>query len=156
MKGPPFSGSGPLLWALAAGAGIPFMAVLNGALARALGGTAAAVVATCLTGLCASLIVLLLSGPPPTMPQIVGASPLLWCGGLIVAFYLQSVSRLAPVLGATNTILLIMIAQLCTSALIDHCGSFGIPVRRLGFWRIVGLLLVATGFAAMRYAESRD
>jgi bacterial/archaeal transporter family-2 protein len=150
----PIGTSGYALWALAAGVGIPVMAVLNGALARALGSTAAAVMATCLVGLCTSVTIMLLSGRAPSIAQLLAAPPSLWCGGLIVAFYLYSVARLAPALGAANTILLIMVAQLTTSALIDHFGWLGMPVHRLDAWRTVGLLLVAMGFVTMQGSDS--
>ena len=61
-----------------------------------------------------------------------------------------------PVLGASGTILAIMLAQSCASAAIDHYGLLSVPVRRIGAWRIAGLSLIAAGFALIRYADAGD
>ncbi len=99
------------LWSAAAGALIPFMAVLNSRLGKQLGEPIHAAALLFAIGLtvviCASLI---LTGRLPDLKGIANASPFDFAGGLIVAFYVTSVTFLVPRFGVGNTILFVMTA----------------------------------------------
>ena len=58
----------------------------------------------------------------PNLVQVAAAPPHLWCGGLIVAGYVLSVTAIVPRFGVGNAILFIMVAQILTSAASDHLG----------------------------------
>lgn len=63
-------------WALAAGAWIPLMAILNAGLARAAGGTIQATILLFATGLAASLLLAALTtAPMPSLRMLAGAAP---------------------------------------------------------------------------------
>ncbi len=110
------------LWAFAAGALIPLMAILNAGLARGVGGPIQAAVilfATGLVGITAGCcggngahsgaVGDRLASRPPSTPA-----------ALIVAFYVLSITFLAPRFGVGNAILFAVTAQLFCSAAIDH------------------------------------
>ena len=120
------SGSYPAyaLWAFAAGVLIPVMAVLNGTLSRATGNPYLATVVLFAVGLVVSATVLAFKGFDGAQ-NLTRVSPLLYLGGVIVAFYVLSVSVLAPRFGVGNTILFVVAAQVVTSAIIDHFACSG-------------------------------
>lgn len=133
------------LWALAAGAGIPVMASLNGALARTLGNTPAAAAVLFLVGFLVCGLVLLTTGGASSLARLFQSPPSLFAGGLIVAFYILSVTHLAPRFGVANTILFVMVAQIVTSSLIDHFGVFGASQRPITIQRLAGLAIILAG-----------
>jgi bacterial/archaeal transporter family-2 protein len=125
------------IWAFAAGALIPLMANLNAGLARATGGMIQATVLLFATGLAASLLLAAI-----TMARI---APVNYAGGLIVGFYVLSITFIAPRFGVGNAILFAVTAQLGTSALIDHFALAGAALRPVTLMRVVGLLIVIAG-----------
>lgn len=137
---------GYALWAAAAGALIPVMAILNGTLARATGQPAVAATILFAVGFSACLLFSLLSGARG-LGAIDTAPPRAFAGGLIVAFYVVSVTLLAPRFGIGNTILFVMVAQIVTSAAIDHFALFGAAQREVTSMRIVGLVVMVSGLA---------
>lgn len=133
-------------WAAAAGALIPFMAILNGRLGRALGEEVHAPVILFAVGLVTSLTVALLTtGTIPDLRLAASARPVDFAGGSIVAGYVISVTLLAPRFGIGNAILFVMTAQIITSAAIDHFGLLGAEVRSIGLLRIAGIAVMLAG-----------
>lgn len=141
------------LWAFVAGAGIPIMASLNGALARVVGSTPAAAVVLFALGLLVSFGVLLASGTLPSAAAWQQVPPQAYSGGLIVAFYILSVTFLTPRFGVGNTILFVMVAQIITSSLIDHFGVLGAVQRPLQPLRIIGLVILLVGLAVTQLSS---
>lgn len=134
------------LWAAAAGALIPVMAVLNARLGRTLGEPAHAAVVLFAVGFaCAVLASLLVIGRLPDVSRLAAASPIDLAGGTIVAFYVLSITTLAPRLGVGNAILFAVAAQILTSAAIDQFGLFGAAVRPVSLARLGGLALLIAG-----------
>jgi bacterial/archaeal transporter family-2 protein len=133
-------------WALAAGALIPLMAILNAGLARAAGGTAQATVLLFATGLAAALVFAAATAAPiPSLQSLARAAPANYAGGLIVAFYILSITFLSPRFGVGNAILFAVTAQLLTSAVIDHFALAGATPRPVTVMRAVGLLIMVSG-----------
>jgi transporter family-2 protein len=132
-------------WAFAAGALIPVMAALNGGLGRGLGSPVWATVVLFGIGLAASLIVAALSATPPPWTSFQHAPPLQYVGGLIVAFYVLSATYLAPRFGVGPTVLLVVTAQIITSALIGQFGWLDAPRQPVDAQRAVGLTLMVAG-----------
>lgn len=141
-------------WAFAAGAGIPVMASLNGALARSIGSTPAAAAILFTVGLAVTGLVLATSGGAGALAGLAKSPTYLLAGGLIVAFYILSVTHLTPRLGVANTILFVMVAQIVTSSLIDHFGVFGAAVRPLDTVRLLGLTILLAGLAITQLTRS--
>ena len=144
-----------LLWllALVAGALIPIQAAANAALSKSIQGNVpfAALTLFVVAGVASAAVVLLAGSPiPPT--AIWRAAP--WwsyLGGFIVAFYVLSITFLAPRLGVGTAISLIVAGQIVAALTIDHFGLLRSPVFPLTLTRLVGAVLMAVGvFLALR------
>jgi transporter family-2 protein len=144
------------LWAALAGAFIPVMAVLNARLGRALGEPLhACVVLFAVALVAAGGASLIVTGRLPNPTALLGAAPITFAGGLIVAFYVVSVTLLAPRFGVGNVILFAMCAQIMVSAAVDHFGLFGVAVRPLNLARVAGILILLAGLAITQTASGR-
>jgi transporter family-2 protein len=142
------------LWAFAAGALIPLMAILNAGLARAVGGPVQAAVCLFTVGLLTSLLVAAMATTRiPALPTIVRIPPVHFAGGVIVAFYVLSITFLAPRFGVGNAILFAVTAQLISSATIDHYALAGAPLRPLTSIRVLGLIIVIVGLVLTQMAD---
>lgn len=148
--------AGYALWAAAAGALIPFMAILNGRLGRTLGDPLLAPVLLFAVGFMVALTVgLVATGQVPDLRLALRARPIDLAGGAIVAGYVISVTLLAPRFGIGNAILFVMTAQIFTSALIDHYGLLGAVLRPVTTHRLIGLAIMVLGLALSQYTPSR-
>jgi bacterial/archaeal transporter family-2 protein len=144
------------LWAMAAGALIPVMAVLNAKLGRTLGAPLHAVaVLLCVALLAAVLLSLLVTKSWPKSELLLAADPISLAGGLIVFFYVVSATLLAPRFGVGNLILFAVAAQIITSAVIDHFGWLGAPVRPVGWLRLLGIALLLAGLSIAQMAAQK-
>jgi transporter family-2 protein len=144
------------LWAAAAGAFIPVMAVLNARLGKALGAPAQAPVILFAIALAVALAAsAALTGALPSPAGLRASAPVTYLGGVIVAFYVISVTILAPRFGIGNTILFAMIAQILTAATIDHFGLFGAAIRPVTALRAGGLALLLLGLVITQLADRR-
>ena len=143
-------------WAFAAGALIPVMGSLNGQLSRALGGAPAAATVLFTVARTAVMITFaILRQAVPSADQLASAPGQLYLGGLIVAFYVVSVTVLVPQFGVGNTILFAMTAQIFMSAAMDHFGLFGAAVRPVSLLRLSGLALMLAGLAIAQLSHTR-
>ncbi len=134
------------IWAACAGAFIPVMAVLNVRLGKALGEPVHAAFLLFAVGLVATgLASVLLTGRLPSLTLMGHVEPVNYGGGLIVGFYVLSITMLAPKFGVGNAILFVMTAQIFTSAAIDQFGWFGAVVRPATAVRFAGLSLILLG-----------
>ncbi len=129
---------------LAAGIGIPVLAALNAQLGTRLGSPVAAAVVLFCVALAASLAVLAWMGPRPILAVATVPRHLL-LAGLLVAFYILSITFIAPHFGVGNAVFFVLLGQLISAALIDHFGLFGAPVSPLGAARAAGIALMAAG-----------
>jgi bacterial/archaeal transporter family-2 protein len=141
------------VWAAAAGALIPLMAVLNARLGKVLGEPTHAPVILFLFGLLtASVVCLATTGRMPDLALLSQARAIDFAGGAIVAGYVISITLLAPRFGIGNAILFVMTAQIVTSAAIDHFGLFGTLVRPVNGLRLLGLSVMLTGLTISQLA----
>ncbi len=129
---------------LAAGIGIPVLAALNAALGVRLGSPAAA--ATCLFAVAylSAALVLALTGPQ-TILGAVGAPKHLFLAGILVAFYILTITWIAPKFGVGNAIFFVLLGQLVSAAAIDHFGLMGARISPLTPTRASGIALMAFG-----------
>lgn len=137
---------------LLTGIGIPILAALNGGLGVRLGSPMAASVI--LFGL-AVLIALTLSVLTGTAGQIRLSGeipPIFYFGGLFVAFYVISVTFIAPRFGVGNAIFFVLLGQLISAAVIDHFGLFGAMRFPVDARRIAGIALMVVGVWLARRA----
>lgn len=129
---------------LAAGVGIPVLAAMNASLGRFVGGPAAAATSLFAVAAMVSLVVGLMT-QPQAFARLGEAPRHLFLAGVLVAFYLLSVTWIAPVIGLGNAIFLVLIGQLVAASVIDHFALFGAIERSLTGTRAAGLVLMAAG-----------
>lgn len=129
---------------LIAGIGIPVLAALNAALGLRLGSpVSAGVILFCVALLSASLV-WVVSGAP-SMAKAVSAPKHLFLAGVLVAFYVLSITFVAPKFGVGNAVFFVLIGQLISAAAIDHFGLFGAKISPLTLTRTAGISVMALG-----------
>ncbi len=129
---------------LAAGIGIPVLAALNAALGQRLGSPFAAGVILFLVALTAAIMVLAVTGPG-ALKNLPGTPRHLYLAGLLVAFYVLSITTVAPHFGVGNAVFFVLLGQLFSTALIDHFGLFGAQITPFSLWRAGGIGLMVAG-----------
>lgn len=134
----------PYLTMLAAGLGIPVLAALNAALGRHIGAPAAAASVLFVVALAVAVIVALITGPQG-FARLIGAPKHLYLAGTLVAFYVISITWVAPIIGVGNAVFLVLIGQLVSAALIDHFGLFGALATPISPMRLLGIGVMALG-----------
>lgn len=129
---------------LLAGLGIPVLAALNAALGRHMGSPAAAALILFMVALGATALVTLVTGPRALM-QAAGAPRHLFLAGALVAFYVLSITYVAPRFGVGNAVFFVLLGQLVSAAAIDHFGLFGAQISPLSLTRAGGIALMGLG-----------
>ena len=129
---------------LAAGLGIPVLAALNAALGVRLGSPIAAGAILFCVALGATLVLLAFNGVAP-LAKAVEAPKHLFLAGFLVAFYVLSITFVAPKFGVGNAVFFVLLGQLVSAAVIDHFGMFGAQVNPLSLTRAAGIGLMAAG-----------
>jgi transporter family-2 protein len=135
---------------LGAGIGIPVLAALNAQLGQRIGSPAAAAVILFLIAFAAAVPVTALTGGGPALARLPGQPPQLFAAGLLVAFYVLSVTWVAPRFGVGNAILCVLFGQMISSAVIDHFALFGAMRQPLTGVRLAGLGAMAAGLLMAR------
>ncbi len=126
-----------------AGIGIPVLAALNAALGVHLGSSTAASLVLFAVAFAAALCAYALVGGSVAA---VGTAPgHLFAAGLFVAFYVLSITWVAPRFGVGNAIFFVLLGQLAAAAVIDHFGLFGARIVPLTPVRALGLAVIAAG-----------
>ena len=128
---------------LAAGIGIPVLAALNAALGQKLGSPVGAGLILFLVALICTSVVFLITGG--SLRGVAAAPPHLFLGGTLVAFYVLSITWVAPTFGVGNAVFFVLIGQLISAALIDQFGLFGAQANPVTLTRGIGLALMASG-----------
>ena len=140
-----------LLFALAAGAMIPFQAGINAQLASWVGSPMRAAFVSFAVGTVALLaLTLAFARGWPGAEKIGDAPAWVWIGGLLGAFYVFGAIVTAPRLGAVTFIAVILAGQALASVAVDHFGWVGFDEHPLTPGRVVGILLVGVGVALVR------
>jgi transporter family-2 protein len=128
----------------AAGIGVPVLAALNAALGRTIGSPAVAACAMFIVAfICAAIVAMLTA--PQAISKLSSVPKYLYFAGVLIAFYLLSVTWIAPVIGVGNAVFLVLIGQMIAAAVIDHFGLFGANVTPLSSTRAAGLMVMAAG-----------
>ncbi len=130
---------------VAAGVGIPLLAALNASLGQRIGSPVAAGVVLFAVAFLVSLAVLLVMGGAGALARVSGQPPVLFLAGCLVAFYILSITFVAPRFGLANAILFVLLGQLVSAALIDATGLMGLTARPVSPMRLAGLGLMAVG-----------
>jgi bacterial/archaeal transporter family-2 protein len=132
---------------LAAGVGIPILAALNAGLGQRIGSSVAAAVVLFAVALMTALAAMLLTGTLGALARVPGQPPALFLGGGLVAFYILSITFVAPRFGLANAILFVLLGQLISATIIDATGLMGLAARPVTLRRVLGLGMMALGVA---------
>jgi transporter family-2 protein len=144
-----------LLWSMAfvSGALIPVQAASNAALSRTIGGNVpfAALTLFLVAAALTAAAVLLLGQGLPAWSELREAPWWAFSGGLIVAFYVFTITFLSPRLGVGTAIALVVAGQILAALAIDHFGLMRSLVFTLTPARVLGATLMIVGaFIALR------
>jgi bacterial/archaeal transporter family-2 protein len=136
---------------MATGIGIPIMAALSAGLGSRYGSSAFAACVLFLVAFTISAVFLFgLQGGLPAAPK--SAVPAhFYFGGVFVAFYVLSITWVAPKFGVGNAVAFVLLGQIISMAAIDQLGLLGAPVIALTPKRVIGLAMMTVGvFLAVR------
>ena len=144
-----------MLWLLAliSGALIPVQAAANAALSKAINGNVpfSALTLFAVAGITTALGTLLTGREVPNAAAFAAAPWWSYIGGLIVAFYVFTITFLAPRLGVGSAVSLIVTGQVMAAVAIDHFGLMRSLLVPLTPSRLLGATLMVLGaFLALR------
>lgn len=129
---------------LFAGIGIPILAALNAALGKFINSPIAAATILFSVAFLACLTLLIATGSTP-IAKAISAPKHLFVAGILVAFYVLSITFIAPKIGIGNAIFFVLLGQLVSAATIDHFGLFGATLSPLSLTRAAGIGVMAIG-----------
>ena len=129
---------------LLAGIGIPVLAALNAALGVRIGSPAAAATVLFVVAFLVSAATLVFAGSS-AFSKLVDAPKHLLLAGALIAFFVLSITYIAPHFGVGNAVFFVLLGQLSSAATIDHFGLFGANVSPLTLTRAWGIALMSTG-----------
>lgn len=66
-------------------------------------------------------------------------------GGCLGLFMIVLINYAFPIIGAMATLICMILSQLTTSLIVDHCGLFNACVIKMDNGRIIGVILVMIG-----------
>ena len=140
-----------LLFAVAAGAMLPFQFGINAQLSNWVDSPIRAAFISFLVGTIALLIIsAFVRKPLPSLARLGDVPWWAWIGGLLGAFYVAGSIFTAPKLGAVTLAAAIVFGQTLASVLVDQFGLVGFREHHASPGRLVGVLLVATGVVLVR------
>lgn len=135
----------------ATGVGIPIMAAMNAQLGAKIGPQMAGAVLFVVAFLPAAIAAALT--PRPAASAFATTPVWLYAGGLFVAFYVLTVTVIAPKIGVAAAVLFVLLGQMVSTAAIEHYALFGAIRRPIDLTRVVGLVVMAVGvFLVLRPA----
>lgn len=129
---------------LAAGIGIPVMAALNASLGQRIGNPFATGVVLFSVALMVAVVAALVSGPG-ALARLPEVPRHLFLAGFVVAFYVLTITWVAPHFGVGNAVFFVLLGQLISAALIDQFGLFGARISPISLTRALGILVMAVG-----------
>ncbi len=130
---------------LLAGVGIPVLAALNARLGARIESPAAAAAILFVVAFLGAAATMVVTGGTSALALAPSAPKHLFLGGLLVAFYVLSITWVAPRFGLGNAIMWVLLGQLVSAAVIDQFGLMGAMVRELTPQRATGLAVMALG-----------
>ena len=140
-----------ILLAITAGTVLPVQAALNGKMGKVVGDPIYAALISFIVGSVGLFFYLWATKTDlTTLSYTKNVHWSVWLAGILGAFYVACVIILAPKLGVALTFGLIVTGQLSISLIIDHFGMIGIPVQRVSWQKIMGMILIISGVVIIR------
>ncbi len=129
---------------LCAGIGIPVLAALNAALGGRIGSPVAATVVVFAVAFLTATVAYFIIGAKPHS-GLFAAPKHLYFAGVLIAFYVLSITFIAPKFGVGNAVFFVLLGQIISAAIIDHFGLFGAQINPLSVTRAGGIAFMAAG-----------
>ncbi len=144
-----------LLLALAAGVATAFQPGVNARFASVAGHPIHGGLINFCVGACAMVVVWLIASrflhaPLPQPSQLATGPGWMGVGGLLGAFFVTTAVVVAPRAGTANYLSAMVAGQLIASLVIDHFALMGLPQISISPARVLGVLLILGGMAAVR------
>ncbi|AJE46042.1 DMT family transporter [Celeribacter indicus] len=130
---------------LLAGIGIPVFAALNAQLGARIGSPALAGMVFTLVAFATICLYRLAVAPGTGLAALGGHPAHLYFAGVLFAFYILSITTIAPRFGVGNAVFFVLLGQILSAGLIDQFGLFGavrVPISAL---RGLGMAMMAGG-----------
>jgi len=144
-----------ILLAFLGGVFLAFQVGVNAQLRIWAGHSISAMLISVFVSLCAGILILLIYAltshyPLPSFERLRQAPWWIWIGGILGVLYVWLSIILAPRLGATILVGLIVAGQLTASLVIDHYGWIGFAHHPISLWRTLGVFLLISGVILIR------
>jgi len=135
---------------------IPIAAALSGAMGRTLGNPNVAAIITASGAFLLVLAYSLATGSAGgvSFAAIAKVPALQLLAGFGIAFYILAITYVGPRFGVGNAIMLVVAAQIASSAAIDQFGLFGAPQKPIDALRAAGLVVMVIGVVIAQYAAA--
>jgi transporter family-2 protein len=99
----------------------------------------------------ASLMMLALRPPLPTVESVKSTEWWQWIGGPLGMIVVMAGAFVVPSLGAAKFISLVVAGQLLASLLLDHYGLMGLAASSLTLGKVGGALLIVLGVVCIKF-----
>jgi bacterial/archaeal transporter family-2 protein len=140
-----------VLLAMVAGAGAPIQAGVNSQLRLHTQDPVLAALISFGVGTAALFVYSLIGKIPwPALKTVMGIPWWMWTGGVFGAFLVVVTIILAPTLGATTTLGLLVAGQMIASLILDHYGLIGYQEHPTTVWRMVGVGFLVAGVVLIK------
>ncbi|MGQ0563668.1 MAG: DMT family transporter [Gemmobacter sp.] len=137
---------------LAAGIGVPILAAISAQLGARIGAPLAAGAVALCVALALAAVAAVATGQARALWALPAQPLWLWSGGAFMAFYLLTITWVAPRFGLGNAVFCVLLGQMVAAAVIDHFGLFGARPQPLNLQRLAGLAAMAGGLALIQRA----
>ncbi|OOY05140.1 DMT family transporter [Thioclava sp. F28-4] len=137
---------------LAAGIGIPVLAALNAQLGSRIGSPAVAAVVLFSVALLGAVLAVAVTTGPSSFARIPDQPKYLFLAGVLIAFYVLSITFIAPRFGVGNAVFFVLLGQMISAAAIDQFGLFGALVRPITLMRGAGIGFMCLGLFLIQKA----
>ncbi|MGL4605707.1 MAG: DMT family transporter [Iodobacter sp.] len=146
------------LLALIIGLIIPLQSAVNNQLKGVIGGSTllAALLSFSIGTLTLALIALLSGQKWSGLSNLGQISWWMLTGGMMGALFVFGTTLLAPRIGVAAMVSLIIAGQIISSLLFDRFGWLGLPLRDIGYARLLGALLIAAGVLLVNFGHLLD
>ncbi len=141
-----------IAFAVVAGFLLPFQAGANQRLGRETPTMFHAALFNFVIGTLALLAISLASGKTPSASRLASAPWWAWTGGFVGALFVAMTVVVTPKTGAVLMLAAAVAGQTVGSLVVDHFGMMGLPALAITPMKVVGVVLLLAGVAAIRYA----
>lgn len=74
-----------------------------------------------------------------------------YLGGLLIAFYLVSITQISPIIGLNQAIMLVLFGQIMAALLLEHYGWAGVNQENINPRKLAGVGLMLSGIILAQY-----